>query len=112
MDGPSDTIRRRLDDGHTITCDVDDIEPASIGREAEAMDTRLLVVERAEEVIELRVVQRDGPEQSVEDGVDDRDRVGRLIGGVDAVARPDGGATEALRRLGRRRRSHRPIDRA
>ena len=68
--------------------DRDDRERLVVGRKAHAVHQHLPLVERAE-IAGLGIAEPDHAEQLVVDGIGDRDRVGKLFGGVDAVAMAD-----------------------
>ena len=59
-----------------------------IGRKAHAVHQHLPLVERAE-IAGLGIAEPDDAEQLVVDGIGDRDRVGELLGGIDAVVMAD-----------------------
>jgi hypothetical protein len=59
-----------------------------IERKSHAVDQNLAAIERAE-ISGLRVAEPDDAEELAVDGIGDRDGVGKLFGGIDAIAMAD-----------------------
>lgn len=80
-----DLVGRRVDEGHRVRAVGNDDQRAVVGRETEAVNVDLALVDRRQHVGAL-VAQLDLAEQCVGVRVDHRHRVGVLVCGVDAVA--------------------------
>ncbi len=82
-------IGRGIDEDHRIRTNCDNRDSAMIRRKPHAMHQQLTLVERTE-IGRQRITKADGANELVVDGIGDRDSVGVLFGGVDAVLMADG----------------------
>src|SRR5207248_2796853 len=88
ISGVLDLIRRGVDEGHGVAADRNHRDGLMVWREAHAVDENLSLVERTE-ITWLRVAQTDNANQPVVDGIGDRDGVGELLSGINAVVVAD-----------------------
>ncbi len=81
-------IRSGVDEGDGIGADRNDRERLVVRREPHAVNQDLALVERAQ-IPRLGIAELDDAEQLVGRGVADGNRVGELLGGIDAVLAAD-----------------------
>ena len=86
--GVLDRIGGGVDEGHGVGADRDHREVLWSGEKPMPWTSNLALVERAE-IARLRIAEADDAEQLVVDGIGDRNGVGELLGGIDAVAMAD-----------------------
>jgi hypothetical protein len=79
-----DRIGGGVDERHGITSDRDHRDGLVVGGKAHAMNQDLPFVERTE-ISRLRITEANDANQLVVDRIGDGDRVGELLGGIDAV---------------------------
>ena len=92
----ADLVRSRVDEAHRVRADGHHGEGPVVRREAHAVHEDLAPVE-GREVAGLRIAQPNDAEKTVCRWVDHRDRVGELLGRVDAVVVADGNVRRGRR---------------